>query len=243
MSKILIVDDEKDLAEITGELLEFKGYEAELAKSGYEAIEKASKTSFDLCLLDIRLPDMNGVEVFLRIKEILPQMRIIMMTGFAVEDLIEEALKQGVYACIHKPFDMKRLLELIEEALKQKRRIILIADDIEEIRKRIGIFLKDKGYAVCEAESGKEAISKVKERHYDIILLDYGLPDINGLEVFREAKNIDPNIIAILMLDKSLEVLAKEALEEGFYGCITKPIDPERLLEMVAGIEDALRRR
>jgi len=121
MAKILIVDDEKDIAEIIWKILEFKGYEVELAKSGYESIEKAKKISFDLCLLDIKLPDINGMEVFLKLKEINPQIRVIMMTGFAMEYLIEEARKEGVYACIHKPFNIEKLFELIEEVLKSKK--------------------------------------------------------------------------------------------------------------------------
>lgn len=235
MANILIVDDEKDLADTIGDFLEFEGHKVKPVMDGYKAIEEVKVTHYDLVLMDIRLPGINGVETFLKIKEIDPKVRVIMMTGFAVENLVDEALRQGAYACVHKPFDMERLLRLIEGALKQKRRIILIADDKEEIRKEMGSFLKGKSYVICEAESGKEAISKVKERHYDIILLDYGLPDMDGLAVFREAKDIDPDIVAILMLDKTLDVLAKDALKEGFYGWITKPIGLERLLEIVEG--------
>jgi len=202
---------------------------------GYKAIEGVKGGHYDLILMDIRLPDINGVEAFIKIKEIDPRVRVIMMTGFAVLDMINEAIKQGAYACIHKPFDMERLLELIENALKEKRRIILIADNIEKIRKEIGSFLKSKGYSVCEAKTGNDVIDKVKDRHYDIILLDYNLPDMDGLATFRKARDIDPSILAILMLDKPIEALIEDALREGFYGCIQKPIDPERLLSMIEG--------
>jgi len=233
MPKILIVDDEKDSAYIIGKILELKGYEVESVNSGYEAIEKTKKTQFDLCLLDIKLPDINGVEVFLNLKEVNSHIRVIMMTGFAVEQLIEKAIKQGAYACIHKPFDMEKLFELIKEALRYKKRVILIANNVEKVQQTIRSFFKDKDYTIYEAKTGQEVIERVKERYYDLILLDYGLPDMDGISVFKGARKVDPAIVAILMLDKTLEMLAKDALKEGFYGCITKPIDINKFIEMM----------
>ncbi|MEW6609903.1 MAG: response regulator [bacterium] len=233
MAKILIVDDEKDLAFIVKRILEISGYEVHYAQSGYEAIEKVRKNTYNICLLDIRLPDMNGVEVFLKIKEIIPGVRVLMMTGFAVEDLIKQALKEGAYACIHKPFDIAKLLEQIESVLKSKKRVILIADDVERIRQELKIFLEGKKYIVYEAKNGEEVIARVWEKEYDIILLDYGLPDMNGLEIFRDVRKIDQDVLVMLMLDEPLESVIKDALKMGFYGWIEKPIDTNRLLAML----------
>ena len=233
MANILVVDDEKDLAGLLKSILMLKGYNVEIAQSGQEAIEKVEKTAFDLCLLDIRLPDMNGVELFLKIKNILPCAQVIMITGFAVEDLIEEALKEGAYACIHKPFDIEKFFLLIENILISKRKVILIADDIEKVRQEIKAILKDRNYVVCEAKTGKEVIDKIKERQYNLILLDYGLSDMNGLDIFHHVKAIDKDVVVILMLDKHLEELIKDVLKIGFYGWIEKPIDSEDFLKIV----------
>jgi DNA-binding NtrC family response regulator len=118
MAKTLIVDDEKDLAEMLKDVLELEGHKVVTAKDGYQAIEEAKKIHYDLILMDIRLPGMNGVETFLEIKGHNPSSRVIMMTGFSVEDLIQEAIEKGAYACIHKPFDMSKVIPLIEKALK-----------------------------------------------------------------------------------------------------------------------------
>lgn len=121
MANILVVDDEKYLAEIINIFLEFKGYKVKTATDGYKTIEEVKATHYDLVLMDIRLPGINGVEVFLKIKEIDPKTRVIMMTGFSVEDLVEQALREGDYACLHKPFNMEGLLEEIEKVLKEKQ--------------------------------------------------------------------------------------------------------------------------
>lgn len=232
MHRILVVDDEQNLTFLLEGILESKGYEVEAANSGIEAIEKAQKTFYDLCLLDIRMPGMNGVEVFLKIKEISPLTRVIMMTAYAVEDLIDVALKQGAYACLHKPFDIDDVLRLVEGALKTKKRVILIADDAEKFRSELIAVLKDR-YFVYEAVSGKEVIDNVKEIRYDIIFLKYGLPDMDGLAVFREIKKICPDTVAILVLDKYIENLVGNALSAGFYGCIPKPVDTTALLNLI----------
>lgn len=118
MAKVLIVDDEKSLAEMLKDVIELEGgHQVKIVLDGEESIKEAGVTHYDLILMDIRLPGINGVEAFLKIKEIDPQVKVIMMTGLSVEGLIEEALKEGAYACLHKPFDSERVVSLIEEAL------------------------------------------------------------------------------------------------------------------------------
>lgn len=234
MTKILIVDDEKDLAFLLGEILENKGYQVTVAKTAKKAIEMIEKERFDLYLLDIILPDINGVELFLKIKGLFPESKAIMMTGFAVEDLIESAIKHGAYACIYKPFDLQKLFAMIEECLKSKKKVVLIVDSIAMIREEIALFLKEKGYSVYEAENGGDATRKIKENHYEIILLDYHLPDMNGIEVFKEIKDINSNAVFILMLAKGFEgEIGKAALDAGFCSYITKPVDLNGLLKII----------
>jgi two-component system NtrC family response regulator len=122
MAKILIVDDEKDLADIMGANLLLRDYKVEKTVSGEEALEKIKKDRFDLAIIDIRLPGMDGIELFQRAKEIDPFIRVIMITGFSAEDKIEKILKEGAYACLKKPIDIKELLNLIEVILKNTLR-------------------------------------------------------------------------------------------------------------------------
>lgn len=120
MAKILIVDDEKNLAEMLKDVIELEtGHQVKVVLDGERAIEEAGVIHYDLILMDIKMSGINGVQAFLKIKEIDSQVRVIMMTGFSVEELIEDALREGAYACLHKPFDSERVVSLIEEALTQ----------------------------------------------------------------------------------------------------------------------------
>lgn len=117
MHKILIVDDEKDLATTIEAILSLSGYEAMSVIDGESAIDEVKNNHYDLILMDVKLPVMNGVEAFLKIKEIDPKTKVMMMTGYSVEDLIDQALNEGACGFLRKPFDVERLLETVKEAI------------------------------------------------------------------------------------------------------------------------------
>jgi two-component system response regulator HydG len=112
---ILIVDDNLSLCKTTSLILERKGYAATIAQNGAEAVEKVKEQSFDMIFMDIKMPLMNGVETYKRIRQIRPEAVVMMMTAYAVEDLVEEALQEGAYGIIYKPLDIEKMLSTIEE--------------------------------------------------------------------------------------------------------------------------------
>lgn len=127
-ASILIVDDDEGMCETLSDVMEDKGYNTSIALDGHGAVEKVREMDFDVVLMDIRMPGMNGVETFKQIKGIQPETAVVIMTAYAVEDLIGEALREGVYGVLHKPFDMERVLDLIE-SVKQVKSILVVDDD------------------------------------------------------------------------------------------------------------------
>ena len=117
--KILIVDDEDGLRLSMAGIIEMDGHEVLDASNGYDAIELAKKHVFDAAFLDIKMPGINGVETFKQIKKISPATTVVMMTAYAVQHLIKEALDEGAYACISKPFDMEKIMETIKDISKK----------------------------------------------------------------------------------------------------------------------------
>lgn len=111
---MLIVDDDPDMAETLADILADMGYEVAVAEDGYRAIEMTRRNKYDVALMDIKMPGINGVETLKEIKQIRPQIRVIMMTAYSVEDLIQEALKEGAYGVIYKPIDIDKLISLVE---------------------------------------------------------------------------------------------------------------------------------
>ncbi len=234
-TNILVVDDLRSMRLTLGGILEDKGHNVVTVEDGYQAIEAAKKTHFDVIFMDIKMPGINGVQTFREVKKIDPQAAVIMMTAYSVEDLVRQALEEGAYAIIYKPFDISKIIVIIDELLKEKT-LILVVDDQFSDREALKAILEDKGYRVATAKDGAEAVQMVKERHYDIIFLDVRLPNMNGVETFEQVKEIDPQAAVIMMTGYTEDDLVKRAVSHGAYTCIYKPFDMEKLIGLVEDI-------
>ena len=233
MAKILIVDDEKDLAYVLSDILELEGHQTISVLDGYKAIEEIKIAHYDLILMDIRLPGINGVETFIQIKEIDPGVKVVMMTGFAVEDLIEKALNEGAYACIHKPFDLQRVIELIQKVIIENKKVILIANGDGKTREEVQTALTQRGYCVLTAINSDEALDKLSDKYCSCVLLNLNLPGINGLSILKQAKELYPDVVVIVMTDHNLSETIKEEKYLSAYACIKKPIDIDELIRLL----------
>jgi two-component system response regulator HydG len=231
---VLVVDDLKSSRLTLGGILEDEGHNVVLAENGYQAIEAAKQVPFDLVFMDIKMPGINGVQTFREVKKINPQAAVIMMTAYSVEDLVREALEEGAYAVVYKPFDMEHVVSIIESVLH--RTLILVVDDYFADRETLKAILEERGYRVVAAESGAEALARVKEKHFDIIFLDIRLPDTDGAHIFEQVKAIDPEVAVIMMTGYSEEELVRRAISHGAYTCIYKPFDVEKILTVVGEI-------
>lgn len=120
-ASILIVDDNVSLIKTMSFILHRKGYDVVTTRDGQEAIKRVKCRSFDIAFIDIRMPVMSGVEVYKRLKKIGPETVAVMITAYAVEDMIQEALQEGAYGVIYKPIDMEETLKLIDEICKKKQ--------------------------------------------------------------------------------------------------------------------------
>ncbi|MFH1061606.1 MAG: response regulator [Candidatus Omnitrophota bacterium] len=116
---ILVVDDEQVVRENVSRILCDEGFKVFVAEDGKSAIEIAGKESFDAALLDIKLPDMNGVEVFEKIKLLNPDVKAVIMTAYEIKELVNQAFALGAFACLHKPFEIKKLLKILND-IKQE---------------------------------------------------------------------------------------------------------------------------
>ena len=120
--EVLIVDDNSSLCKTMSFVLKRKGYSVTTAKDGFEAIERVKERSFDMILIDIKMPHLNGVETLRRIKMIRPEAVVMMMTAYAVEDLVQDALQEGVFGVIYKPLDIDKFINLIGNKKKDCRK-------------------------------------------------------------------------------------------------------------------------
>jgi DNA-binding response OmpR family regulator len=119
-SRILVIDDDKSILRTFTRILQKNGYEIDVAETGKEAIEKSKKGGYDLALIDIRLPDMDGTDVLVKMQKTMRDAVKIMITGFPSLETGVKALDEGADAYLVKPVKSEELLALIEEKLKNK---------------------------------------------------------------------------------------------------------------------------
>jgi DNA-binding NtrC family response regulator len=120
--KILVVDDEDIVRTSCSRTLSPEGYEVRLAKNGAEGLKMANEERFDLVLTDLKMPDMDGIEVLRIIKEQWPETAVIIVTGYQTVDTAVKAIKLGAYDYIEKPFTPDALITAVREALTNKQK-------------------------------------------------------------------------------------------------------------------------
>jgi CheY-like chemotaxis protein len=117
---ILIIDDDPQIRKLCKRLLDGPGYCVREAESGKAALATLKITDVDLVLLDLTMPDMDGVEVLREVRRDLPQLKIIVITGFMPETMLKVAKLLGVAATLAKPFSSDSLLAIVSEVLQNK---------------------------------------------------------------------------------------------------------------------------
>ncbi len=116
MAKILVIDDERSIRNTLKDILGFEGYSVEVAENGLKGIELVKISDFDIILCDIKMPEMDGIEVLEKILELKPETTVVMISGHGNIDTAVEAIKKGAYDFIVKPLDLNRLLITIRNA-------------------------------------------------------------------------------------------------------------------------------
>ncbi|MCF6246377.1 MAG: response regulator [Desulfobacula sp.] len=131
--KVLLVDDEKEFLEIMSERMTARGMEVTTAESASEALSILGNKSFDVILLDFQMPEMDGVEALKAIKNLKPELQIILLTGYATTEKTVEAMKIGATDFLEKPADLEALSKKIKNA-KAERMLIVEKRTEEKIK-------------------------------------------------------------------------------------------------------------
>lgn len=133
--KILLVDDEQDFLETLSQRIGLRGIDVASTTSAKDAIEKVGAESYDAIILDLQMPEMDGLEVLKKIKALRPEMQIIVLTGHATVKKAIEAMKLGALDLMEKPADLDTIMEKIKKA--HGRKLILVEKETEKKLKDI----------------------------------------------------------------------------------------------------------
>ena len=195
---ILIVDDEKNICLALSQALEILEIEIDTALNGEEALAKLRNKEFGLLLLDLRMPGMDGIEVLRRIREIRPDIRIIILTAYGTVESAVEAMKLGAADFIQKPFSAEEIRELVSRVMDREKldqeKVVNYNSSIELAKRSIG----DRHFDAA-IENLRKAIFLDPSRPEAFNLLG-ALMEVKG-DLFEAQKNYR----AALSLDPSYE--------------------------------------
>ena len=229
--RILVVDDDADNANSLGELFEMEGHRPLVVNDGQAAIAAYLKEDFDIAFMDVMMPGKNGVESFLEIKKLKPHAKVYMMTGYSVEQLLQQAMAGGAMGVFSKPVNLYQVLDAISGLGSSG--VVLIAEDDPEFGPTLAQLINRNGYNCELVRNGRDAVSRVLAGGVDVLVLDLKMPLINGIEVYNTLKKQGRTVPTIIITGSASEHSKDLALFDDIVltGILNKPFDPLALLD------------
>ena len=261
---ILVMEDETSLAKGLRMILEKEGYRVDIASTGHGAMDALRKKEFDLLVADLRLPDMDGMEIIREVREKRPATKAIVITGYPSISSAVDAMKLGVSDYLPKPFwdeDFKAAVEKAlaggkEMYLKQEPDItharravraerpiresvkveplgrprVLLMEDEPSLARGLKMVLSKQGYEVDLADTGVRALGSLGMKDFDLLVADLRLPDMDGMEVIRAAKETSPQTQVIVITGYASVPSAVDSMKTGVLDYLAKPFTMDEFI-------------
>lgn len=231
--RILVVDDEADTCANLSDILTDLGYEVDTALDGPTALELVARKHYDVALLDLKMPGMDGLELYRRIKAVQASTVALVVTAYAASETARAALDAGAWRVLSKPVDFSKLLPLVDEALAQP--LVLIVDDDHDLCSVLWDLFRERAYRVCVAHEAQQAKQHLQQRDYHVVLIDMKLPKGDGRQVFQLVRQANPQARTVLITGQrgEMERLVEQTLAEGADAACFKPFNVPELLATV----------
>jgi DNA-binding response OmpR family regulator len=228
---LLVVDDDVDTCRNLSDILTDLGYRVDTAHDGLSALELVRKNRYDIALLDLKMPGMDGLELYRQIKKLQAGTVAMVVTAYASSATAEEALTAGAWQVLSKPVNFPKMLALVDEALGQP--LVMVVDDDPDLCDSLWDLLRERGYRVCVAHDERQAEEQLRERGYKVVLIDMKLPHGNGSTVFRLVRETNPQARTIVVTGHRSEMdrLVQQVVSEGADAVCYKPFDVASLLK------------
>jgi CheY-like chemotaxis protein len=229
-ASILVVDDEIDTCRNLSDILTDLGYRVDIAHDGFAALELARQKPYDIALLDLKMPGMDGLTLYRELRKLRSSTVAIVVTAYASKATAEEALTAGAWQVLAKPVELERLLPLVGEALGQP--LVLVVDDDSDLCASLWDLLRERGYRVAIAHDEEDAARRLQEHTFTAVLIDMKLPHGDGSQVFRRVRQSNPQPRTVVITGHRVEMdpVVQRVVAEGADAVCYKPFDVPRLL-------------
>jgi two-component system, NtrC family, response regulator HydG len=195
--RALVVDDDRAMVKTLSDVLELKGWEVRGAYSGAAAVEATAREPFDVVLMDIKMPGMDGVDAFKAIKKARPATRVVLMTAYAARDRVLEAEREGVMRVLPKPVNIAELLSLLGGELQWQHPVLLVDHDVAFL-KTLSDVLRMRGIETAIAENIDHATRLMAARRPIAVLLHMHLNSTPPSEAVSKVHAASPEAALIV---------------------------------------------
>src|SRR2546427_4441761 len=252
MAKILVVDDELVFCELLKTLLKSHGHEVLTANDGRQALELFKRHRPLFTMLDLRMPEMDGLEVLKQIRAIDTKAAVMILTAWGSDALELQARRLGVTDFLSKSLSLDTIMASLQRGLIEPAKAayapkppeemtgaplgmleadtILLVDNKPQSSAYLSRFLSQRGYKVHVAKDGPSVLELVARVRPQLVVMDMELPGLKGIEVLRTLRAKKYAGGFVMMTAKQDDALLKAAFDLGSADILGKPVDPERLL-------------
>lgn len=251
MPKILTVDDSEVIRTIVTKQLSEKGFEVVEADGGEKALGILESGGFDLVLLDVSMPEMDGPTMLKNMRERGDKTPVLLVTSESKKSTVTEALKSGIVDFILKPFQPEELEAKVNKALQlgrggadhagdegegdgaQREQIdLLLIDSKENVAKRLRALIPEK-LSMESVTTSNEGLSRCREKNFKVIFCDLSMPAVKPSVFAGQIKTLQPDSMVAAMVLRTDPLTLDAAKSQGFDAVIHKPFDVDQLEDMV----------
>jgi DNA-binding NtrC family response regulator len=253
--RLLMVDDEREFLQAVEPGLVRRGFEVTLAENGAKALDLLASRSFDVVVLDVKMPGLDGVDVFREIKRRSPELPVVMLTGHGNIQQAFETSREGVQEYLTKPCDVETLAQVLQEAVErtaaQERaavaageevQLLLVDDDLEFVRS-ITPSLERRGMVVSAVHDGQQALERIQDRSFEVAVVDVVMPGMDGLTLLDRLHEEDPLLEVVILTGNPRVGDVRRSLMGGAFDYLMKPCKVEELARAVRSAHERRKER
>ena len=251
--RVLVVDDDPNLGESLRDVLSDKGFDVVVVTQGEVALGFLAREHFDICLVDIRMPGLDGADTAKLIHTLKPGLPVLMMTGYELDERARQALKEGAVAVLSKPLNIDDTVELIERAVK--RPSVLIVDPERTEADALRRTLEAAHCLTTTAPTLSAARQALSTARYDVVVLDTGLVRARGPDTLVDISRLQPS--AYLVFARSTEDAEAEGeppdaeqrrtleaqIRHAAFAVVDKPVSDQQVLRVVQRIKELIKEK
>lgn len=244
--RLLMVDDEREFLQAVEPGLTRRGFDVTFAENGPAALELLASRTFDVAVLDVKMPGIDGVDLFRKMKGSVPELPVILLTGHGnIQDAFETT-REGVFEYLTKPCEVDELARVVRQAaetriptqgapakVNEEIRLLLVDDDVEFVRAVLPT-LERRGIRVREAFNGLDALFLLEKEIFHVALVDVVMEGMDGLTLLNRLKEEDPWLEVIVLTGNPQVGDVRRGLMDGAFDYLIKPQPVEALVDVIA---------